>query len=85
MGLISINKAQLQELSNFTKLSLSDRLSKMDEDYPNWKIVIGQKNRKLSNEELLNRDYYRGRFASPRKETTSGDRMIYNWEGTPLL
>jgi sialic acid synthase SpsE len=84
-GPVSINKAELQELSNFTKLNLSDRLSKMDEDYPNWKIVIGQKNRKLSNEELLNRDYYRGRFASPRKDTSSGDRMIYNWEGTPLL
>jgi hypothetical protein len=33
----------------------------------------------------LNRDYYRGRFASPRKETTLGGRMIYNWEETPLL
>ena len=84
-GPVSINKAELQELSNFTKLNLSDRLYKMDEDYPNWKIVIGQKNRKLSNEELLNRDYYRGRFASPRKETSSGDRMIYNWESTPLI
>jgi N,N'-diacetyllegionaminate synthase len=83
-GPVSINQAELKELSNFTKLNLSDRLSKMDEDYPNWKIVIGQKNRKLSNEELLNRDYYRGRFASPRKDTSSGDRMVFNWEGTPL-
>ena len=84
-GPVSINKAELQELSNFSKLSLSDRSSKMDEDYPNWRIVIGQKNRKLTNEELLNRDYYRGRFASPREETLAGDRMIYNWEGTPIL
>jgi N,N'-diacetyllegionaminate synthase len=84
-GPVSINKEELQDLSNFSKLSLSDRLSKMDEDHPNWRIVIGQKNRKLTNEELLNRDYYRGRFASLRKETTSGERMIYNWEGTPLI
>ncbi len=84
-GPVSINKTQLQELSNFSKLCLDDRLSKMDIDYPNWRIVIGQKNRTLTNEELLNRDYYRGRFASPRKETTSGGRMIYNWEETPLL
>lgn len=83
-GPVSINQAQLFELSRFAKLSLSDRLSKMNEDYPNWKIVIGNENRKLTNEELLNRDYYRGRFASPREETTSGDRMVFNWESTPL-
>ena len=84
-GPVSINKMQLEELSNFTKLSLNDRLLKMDTDFPNWRVVIGQKNRVLTNEELLNRDYYRGRFASPRKESTSGDRMIYNWEEVPLL
>ena len=49
------------------------------------KVVIGKKNRMFTNEELLNRDYYRGRFASPRKETVSGDRMIFNWEETPLI
>ena len=84
-GPVSINQAELKEISIFSKLSLNDRVSKMDEDYPNWKVVIGQKNRKLTNEELLNRDYYRGRFASSRKETTSGERMIYNWEVTPLI
>jgi N,N'-diacetyllegionaminate synthase len=83
-GPVSINKAQLQELSIFAKLSLDDRLSKMDKDYPNWRIVIGQKHRELSDSELLNRDYYRGRFASRRKETKMGDRMIFNWEDVPL-
>jgi len=83
-GPVSVNREQFQELSNFSKLCLDDRLSKMDKDYPNWRIVIGQKYRELSDGELLNRDYYRGRFASPRKETRMGDRMIYNWEGVPL-
>ena len=83
-GPVSINKTQLQELSNFSKLCLDDRLSKMDIDYPNWRIVIGQKNRTLTNEELLNRDYYRGRFASPRSDTINGSRMINNWEEVPL-
>jgi N,N'-diacetyllegionaminate synthase len=83
-GPVSINKTELQELSNFSKLCLDDRLSKMDIDYPNWRIVIGQKNRTLTNEELLNRDYYRGRFASPRRGAKSGDRMIYNWEDISL-
>jgi N,N'-diacetyllegionaminate synthase len=83
-GPVSINKEQLQELSDFSKLSKDEQLIRMDYDYPNWKVVIGKKNRMLTNEELLNRDYYRGRFASPRKETVSGDRMIFNWEETPL-
>ena len=85
VGPVSINKEQLQELSNFSKLSLGDRLSKMDLDYPDWKIMIGDKNRVLTNEELLNRDYYRGRFASKRKESKAGDKMIFNWEEIPLV
>jgi N,N'-diacetyllegionaminate synthase len=83
-GPVSINKEHLQELSDFAKLSTNDRLLKMDADHPNWKVVIGQKSRTLSDGELLNRDYYRGRFASPRKETKLGNRMIYNWEETPI-
>ena len=83
-GPVSINKEQLQELSDFSKLSLEDRLSKMDIDYPEWKIVIGNKERVLTDEEFLNRDYYRGRFASHRKGAKKGDRMIFNWEETPL-
>ncbi len=84
-GPVSINKEQLQELSNFSKLSLGDRLSKIDLDYPDWKIMIGNNKRVLTDEELLNRDYYRGRFSSKRKGYKDGDRMIFNWEETPLI
>jgi sialic acid synthase SpsE len=84
-GPVSINKEQLQELSEFSKLSNEDQLLKMDNEHPNWKEVIGQKNRILTDDELLNRDYYRGRFASPRDEGKMGERMVFNWEGTPLL
>jgi N,N'-diacetyllegionaminate synthase len=83
-GPVSINKEQLQELSEFSKLSNKDQLLKMDNDYPNWRVVIGQKNRILTDDELLNRDYYRGRFASPRGEGKAGERMVFNWEGVPL-
>ena len=83
-GPVSINQEELQELSNFSKLNDTDKFIKMDDDYPNWRVVIGQQKRQLTNAELLNRDYYRGRFASPREETISGTRMIYNWEGAPL-
>ena len=46
--------------------------------------MLGDRERKLSDEELLNRDYYRGRFASIRNSRTMGRNMIYNWEETPL-
>ena len=72
-------------MANFSKLTLGDRLSKMDLDYPDWKIMIGNKKRVLTDEELLNRDYYRGRFSSKRKGYKDGDRMIFNWEETPLV
>ena len=84
-GPVSINQAQLEELADFAKLSSTDRLIKMDNDYPNWKIVLGDKERSLSDNELLNRDYYRGRFASSRIDSSFGNRMIYNWEETPLV
>jgi hypothetical protein len=45
--------------------------------------MLGQQRRELSDNELLNRDYYRGRFASPRAESRNGTRMIFNWEETP--
>jgi len=83
-GPVSISPDQLQELSSFSKLSISERAEFMDREHPQWKIVMGKKNRKLSDAELLNRDYYRGRFASPRKESEQGMRMINNWEETSL-
>ena len=51
---------------------------------PGWRYMVGDKNRRLSDIELLNRDYYRGRFASNRDETKGGSPMIYNWEEVPL-
>ena len=42
--------------------------------------MLGNERRKLSHEELLNRDYYRGRFAS---KDING-KVIYNWEEANL-
>ena len=42
--------------------------------------MIGSEKRNLSDSELLNRDYYRGRFATPRKKSNNGLNMIFNWE-----
>ena len=39
-----------------------------------WKLSLGNGKTNLSHEELLNRDYYRGRFAKFKN-----DKPIYNW------
>jgi len=83
-GPVSITPEQLAELANFGTLHSSEQLKVMDDEHPGWRTVIGDKDRILSDKELLNRDYYRGRFASPRYYSKNGCRMINNWEETPL-
>ncbi len=80
-GPVSIDPKALKELADFSKLSKAERLDIMNHDYPKWsEVLLGNEHRFLSEAELLNRDYYRGRFASPRSESINGSRMIYNWE-----
>jgi N,N'-diacetyllegionaminate synthase len=74
----------LAELSAFARLGSADRIAAMDEAHPDWRIMLGNAKRTLSDAELLNRDYYRGRFASQRAESKNGRRMIFNWEDVPL-
>jgi len=83
-GPVSIDAEMLMELKDFSSLSQNDKYDFMDKKYPEWKVSIGQETRDLSHSELLNRDYYRGRFASPRVKLNSPQTMIYNWEETPL-
>ncbi len=83
-GPVSINQKQLKELVDFSRLNINERLEKLDNESPDWRVVLGERSRGLSNAELLNRDYYRGRFASPRRDTIDGTRMINNWEEVNL-
>lgn len=84
-GPVSINKEDLQSILQFSELSKTDQEQYLNEHYGNWKDMIGNPDRDLSDQELLNRDYYRGRFASPRN---TGDHryssMIMNWEETQI-
>ena len=75
-GPVSISPKQLKELKKFSKLSNIDQQEYLDNVYPHYMETLGNKNRKLSNEELLNRDYYRGRFAN----ITENGEIFYNWE-----
>lgn len=75
-GPISINPDQLRELSDFRKLSKEEQKLVIEREIPEWKMLLGESRRSLGAVEVLNRDYYRGRFASPGKDR----KWIYNWE-----
>lgn len=74
-GKVSINPNQLKELVEFAKQDPSEIMEYVKKNIPNWEISLGNEKRDLTHEELLNRDYYRGRFTSK----VDGE-IIYNWE-----
>ena len=73
-GPVSVNPEQLKNIVDYSKYS-HDELSKLVKNIPDYDKMLGSKTHSLSEEELLNRDYYRGRFASKINGKT-----IYNWE-----
>jgi N,N'-diacetyllegionaminate synthase len=74
-GPVSIKPHQLKELNEFAKLTRFEMMEIIKKDYPDWEKTIGTSTRELSHAEKLNRDYFRGRFASRVNDT-----FIYNWE-----
>ena len=80
-GPVSVNPSQLADLVNLTKLSRKKLFDYINEKKVDLKILNGNKNRDLSDIELLNRDYYQGRFASKNKD----GKIVYNWDTTTSL
>jgi sialic acid synthase SpsE len=78
-GPVSINRKGLEEIVSFAKLTKSDQKAYLDSSVPEMEQMMGMTERPLSDAELLNRAYYRGRFASVFK-----DRTVYNWEDVDL-
>ncbi len=78
-GPVSIGPDLLAELRRFADLPRRQRMTALAAEDPEWERALGQARRPLSHAELLNRDYYRGRFAS-----RVGDRFVYNWEDVDL-
>lgn len=75
-GPVSINPQQLNELSEFNKKSRVEKMNEINNQMPNWQdLVLGDPSRELSKQEILNREYYRGRFASFKNGLP-----VYNWE-----
>ncbi|MDD5558633.1 N-acetylneuraminate synthase family protein [Candidatus Methylomirabilis sp.] len=79
-GPVSITPAQLKDLDEFRRLPREIQKETIERETPNWRSLLGEAQRPLGQVELLNRDYYRGRFASP--DGKGG--WIYNWEDRSL-
>lgn len=69
-GVVSVNFKELSELVKIVKKNKKIQVSKKER-----KIILGNENRELTGPELLNRDYYVGRFASFKNK-----KPIFNWE-----
>jgi sialic acid synthase SpsE len=80
-GPVSITPDQLKALSVLAHAKPEIQKDWIDENVGDFSMMIGQKHRELSREELLNRDYYRGRFATH----VPGGEVIYNWEDRDLI
>jgi N,N'-diacetyllegionaminate synthase len=78
-GVVSANPNQLKEISKLCKLNKEDISSYVRENIPEIEEMKGNLTRELSDEELLNRDYYQGRFVSK----VSG-KEIFNWDETEI-
>ena len=81
-GKVSIDTKGLEELNFFFSLTNENQLEYLQKNYPNWERCVGTKNRNLSENELLNRRYYKGRFATEREKQFNipPTEWIYNWE-----
>lgn len=79
-GPVSLNPAQLKELCSMAKLPNSQIQTIVSKEVPEYASMMGREDREMSATELLNRDYYRGRFASKK----SNGEWVYNWEDKAL-
>jgi len=74
-GKVSITRQHLADLASFSRLGKTDQKAFLDRNVPEFSVMLGQRQRPLSHEELLNRAYYRGRFCNK----VAGSQ-IFNWE-----
>jgi sialic acid synthase SpsE len=76
-GVVSLNKKQLAELVSYSKNTSEEpflRVMKMLKP-SEYYLMKGSQTRKLTQTEVLNRDYYQGRFANH-----ADGKVVYNWE-----
>jgi len=79
-GPVSINPTQLKSLCNLAHATPGDRAAYVADHVGDYREMVGLARRQLSRAELLNRDYYRGRFATHCADGS----VVNNWEEVPL-
>ena len=79
-GIVSIKPEDIKKIKYFAQLEKSEMKRYLSENFNvDFKQIAGKQKRKLSDTELLNRNYYRGRFCS--KIIMNGQiRDLFNWE-----
>jgi len=75
-GPVSANLKQMREIVNLSNSNKDEIKAYIDENISDYKVLLGSENRDMTDIELLNRDYYQGRFASKNKK----GEYIFNWE-----
>jgi N,N'-diacetyllegionaminate synthase len=78
-GPISVDPENLKKLVELSKMKKSE-LEELVQKIPEYTKMIGDEHPRLSHVEMLNRAYYRGRFAS-----RVGKEFVYNWEETKVF
>ena len=79
-GPVSITPDLLKELVQFGELSKDEQRELVEKEIPEWEIMLGSPTREMTHTEMLNRDYYRGRFAS----FVDGE-WVQNWEDKKIF
>ncbi|HYG89074.1 MAG TPA: N-acetylneuraminate synthase family protein [Azospirillum sp.] len=74
-GRVSIREEHLREIVAFSRLSPEEQQDYLARYVPEFPVMLGQRTRPLSHEEMVNRDYYRGRFCNK-----VDGRDLFNWE-----
>ena len=75
-GPVSVRPDHIKELKSFEAMSKEDQLASLQEKLPYFERTFGIVERTLSKAELLNRNYFRGRFANKGPE----GQIVFNWE-----
>lgn len=75
-GPVSANLKQMKEIVNLSNSNKDEIKTYIDENISDYKVLLGSENRDMTDIELLNRDYYQGRFASKNDK----GEYIFNWE-----
>ncbi|MHB1275049.1 MAG: N-acetylneuraminate synthase family protein [Candidatus Humimicrobiaceae bacterium] len=74
-GKVSIRREHVKELIDFSNLNKLEQEQYINKNIPEFEILIGEEERDLSEIEILNRNYFRGRFCNK-----INNKQVFNWD-----